>query len=249
MKRHKKLSNLETRKSKESGFQKNHSCEAVMLDICDKWLSDLEEKKNVIVVFLDLRRAFEMVNRVPLLKKMQAIGIGGNALSWFDSYLSNRFQKVNFWGSYSKCLKVNNGVPQGTTLGPLLFLLYWNDVVTCVKHCHCKLFADDTMLFISGTNIEDMINKLNEDLETIFKYLCMNNLAVKAKKCQCLVIQNKHSLVDVDNMNIKINNAKIAVVDQVKYLGIIIDNRLNFQAHVLYIHKKNVNKNTFFKKN
>jgi ribonuclease P/MRP protein subunit RPP40 len=165
---------------------------------------------------------------------MQAIGIGENVLSWFDSYLSNRFQKVNFRGSYSKCLKVNNGVPQGTTLGPLLFLLYYNDVVNCVKHCHCKLFADDTMLFISGTNIEDMINKLNEDLETIFKYLCMNKLAVNAKKCQCLVIQNKHSLVDVHNMNMKINNAKIAVVDQVKYLGIIIDNRLNFQAHVLY---------------
>jgi hypothetical protein len=196
----------------QSGFQKHHSCEAMMLDICDKWLSDLEEKKNVIVVFL-------------LLKKMQAIGIGGNVLSWFDSYLSNRFQKVNFRGSYSKCLKVNNGVPQGTTLGPLLFLLYYNDVVTCVKHCHCKLF-------------EDMINKLNEDLETIFTYLCMNNLAVKAKKCQCLVIQNKHSLVDADNINIKINNAKIAVVDQVKYLGIIIDNRLNFQAHVLYSERQ-----------
>jgi NADPH-dependent 7-cyano-7-deazaguanine reductase QueF len=128
----------------QSGFQKNHSCEAVMLEICDKWLCDLEEKKNVIVVFLDLRRAFETVNRVLLLKKMQAIGIGGNVLSWFDSYLSNRFQKVNFRGSYSKCLKVNNGVPQGTTLGPLLFLLYYNDVVNFVKHCHCKLFADDT---------------------------------------------------------------------------------------------------------
>jgi hypothetical protein len=95
-----------------------------MLEICDKWLCDLEEKKNVIVVFLDLRRAFDTVNRVLLLKKMQAIGIGGNVLSWFDSYLSNRFQKVNFRGGNSKCMKVNNGVPQGTTLGPLLFLLY-----------------------------------------------------------------------------------------------------------------------------
>jgi hypothetical protein len=74
-----------------------------MLEICDKWLCDIEQKKNVIVVFLELKRAFEMVNRVLLLKKMQAIGIGGHVLTWFHSYLSNRFQKVNFRGS-SKCL-------------------------------------------------------------------------------------------------------------------------------------------------
>jgi hypothetical protein len=107
----------------QSGVQKNNSCEAAMLEIYDKCLCDIEEKKNVIVVFLDLKRAFETVNRLLLLKKMQAIGIGDHVLSWFASYLSNRFQKVNFRGSYSKskCLKVNNGVPQGTTLGPLLF--------------------------------------------------------------------------------------------------------------------------------
>jgi hypothetical protein len=75
------------------------------------------------------------------------------------------------------------------------------------------------------------IKKLNEDLDKIFKYLCMNNLAVNVKKCQCLVIQNKNSVIDEDSINIKINNVKIAVVDQVKYLGIIIENRLNFQVH------------------
>src|SRR5699024_6109047 len=115
--------------------------------------------------FLDFRRAFEIIDREILWVKMKKIGVDAVVLRWFESYLTNRYQAVKFGNCISSKKEIKYGVPQGTVLGPILFLLYLNDIVGSVEHCGIHLFADDTMICITGTDINAMVNKINSDLD------------------------------------------------------------------------------------
>jgi hypothetical protein len=230
--------------SDQSGFREKHSCEALLLEICDNWVCDIENKQTVLAVFLDLKRAFETVDRKILIKKMKEIGVNGTVLEWFTSYLTNRKQKVKYCDNFSKSILVENGVPQGTVLGPVLFIIYINDIIKHVKHCKIKLFADDTMIYVSGRDVCDMMNKINEDLNNIYKYLCNHKLSVNENKCKFIIIKNEYN-VSGDNVNIEINNVKLERVQQIKYLGVIIDSKLKFHSYAPYLQNK-MSKKAFF---
>src|SRR5699024_4242807 len=110
----------------QSGFRTGHSCKALLLKMTDKWLCGIEEGKTIIAVFLDFRRAFEIIDREILLVKLKKIGVDAVVLRWFESYLTNRYQAVKFGNCISSKKEIKYGVPQGTVLGPILFLLYLN---------------------------------------------------------------------------------------------------------------------------
>lgn len=212
----------------------------MVINLCDTFLKELDKGNVVLAVFLDFKRAFETVDRKVLLHKMSGMGIKGAALRWFQSYLSDRRQRVKFKNSVSDPLSVIHGVPQGTVLGPLLFLLYVNDIVGAVKGCNIELFADDTMIYLAGADLDRMRRVVNDDLEGLFKWLCHNKLSVNALKSKFCVFGKKSSLknVNFENLNVTINGERIMYEKQIKYLGVIFDSNLNFHTHADYVTRK-----------
>ncbi|KMQ86893.1 rna-directed dna polymerase from mobile element jockey-like protein [Lasius niger] len=148
----------------QSGFRSNHSCETAIQMVIDDWKLLVSKGKMIGVVFMDLKRAFETVDRDRLVEKLYQYGIRGVALEWLRSYLSNRKQQVKFQNKYSKSIATKYGVPQGSVLGPLLFIVYINDIVkACTNECNIKMFADDTLLYVvvNGILPKQLRNKLD----------------------------------------------------------------------------------------
>ena len=147
----------------------------------DKLISSLERKEFVIGIFLDFSKAFDTVDHAILLQKLCHYGIRGNALKWFTSYLSNRTQYVTYNGVVSAMKGISCGVPHGSILGPLLFLMYINDLCSMCKYTTPILFADDTNLFCSGPDIKTMESNINNELTEISLWLKVNKLSLNIK--------------------------------------------------------------------
>jgi retron-type reverse transcriptase len=146
------------------GFRKDHSTSSALLQLYDKSSSAIDQNKFTIGIFLDLSKAFDTANHYILFEKLQHYGIRGKALDWFKSYFSNRFQFVQYNGVCSQKMTIQCGVPQGSILGPLLFLFYINDICNVSTIFHMILFADDTNIFHSNQNLPDLINQVNSEL-------------------------------------------------------------------------------------
>ena len=162
----------------QSGFRSIHSTITALLGATDTWAYNIDRGKINAVVFLDLKKAFDTVNHEILLSKLNNYGIHGISYNWFKSYLDNRTQKCSINGSLSKTCSLSCGVPQGTILGPLLFLLYINDLPNCLTNCVPWMYADDTHLTYAGDNTGDIESSLNHDLENVKKWLIANKLTL-----------------------------------------------------------------------
>ena len=163
-------------------------------------------------------------------------GIRGPALQWFSSYLSNRQQYVVYNDGVSQKQQISCGVPQGSILGPLLFLIYINDLATVSKLFLVLLFADDTSLFAKSKDLHTLVNNINVELKIIFEWLNSNMLSLNVDKSNFMVFKPKGKFAD--NICIYINNTKINEVSSSKFLGVIIDNKLNWSQHINYIKNK-----------
>lgn len=219
------------------GFRKNHSCETAINMIQMDWKKEIDQGNVVIAVFLDLKRAFETVDRKRLLRKLRKYGINGVELRWFESYLSDRSQCTKFGGSMSEKIPTCLRVPQGSKLASDLFLLYVNDIKNALVHSKLALFADDTLIYISGKNLQETIDKLSEDLSRVNSWLNVNKLKLNVNKTKYMILNNRKNS-DMDNACVVMNGNEIERVNEFKYLGVIIDSRLNMKAHVEYICKK-----------
>ena len=162
-------------------------------------------------------------------------GVRNIALKWFKDYLTGRSQYVMYNGFKSSNSEIKCGVPQGSILGPLLFLLYINDLATVSEACFSISFADDTNMFISGKDVQAMSEKLNSDMENIRQWLCCNKLSLNVSKTHYMVFapKNKH----VDDLNIRIQNTNIERVSVTKFLGVMINAHLSWKYHIEYTCK------------
>lgn len=203
-----------------------------------------EKGKIIVAVFLDLKRAFETIDRKRLLKKLEIMGIRGSELKWLKSYLSQRTQATRFGGVTSTEAEVEIGLPQGSKLAATLFLLYINDIKSCLIHLMIMLFADDTLLYYSGDNVDEIERKVNEDLDRINNWLNVNKLKLNLKKTKYMVIK-KNSKVHFD-LNIKMNEEAIERTYVMKYLGVMIDCNLKMKSHHEYMCSKIAKKIGFF---
>ena len=164
------------------GFRKFHSSYMALLTLMDQLISSLEKKQFVIGIFLDFSKAFDTVDHMILLQKLSHYGIRGSALKWFTSYFSNRRQYVTYNGETSMMKGISCGVPQGSILGPLLFLIYMNDWCSVCKHTIPILFADDTNLFSSGSDVNILEGNINNELSQISLWLKVNKLSLNIKR-------------------------------------------------------------------
>lgn len=223
----------------QSGFRCKHSCETALQWVITSWKKTIGEGKMIGVVFLDLKRAFEIVDRNILIYKLERYGIKGTVLNWFKTYLEDRTQRVKFNGVMSDSLKVDSGVPQGSVLGPLLFLVYVNDIAKVVKDgCEIRLFADDALIYTVGHSRVEINDKLNSQMKEVEEWLKLNRLKLNADKTKVMLIRGIRKKTLENNIEIHIENKKLEVVSELKYLGVIIDKNLNFSAHIDYINRK-----------
>ena len=216
------------------GFRKNSSTAFAIYDLIENKLKNLDEKNITCALYVDLSKAFDTVNHAILLKKLAHHGIRGVPLNLFKSYLSNRKQYTFVNGSKSRELLIDIGVPQGSVLGPLLFLLYINDL-PFASLLLTKLFADDTCLIFSAKTIEELQIVINREMRKIESWMSCNKLSINYKKTKYMLLQRQPNQTP---FTLYINDNRIEQVNCFKYLGVRIDDKLTWKDHIKYIEGK-----------
>ena len=211
------------------GFRPKHSTNHTLINITETIREALDKGKLACGVFVDFQKAFDTVNHNILLNKLNHYGIRGIANNWFKSYLTNREQFVSVLGYDSNRMIMKHGVPQGSVLGPLLFLVYINDLHIAINSSTTYHFADDTNLLLIDENPHAIQSKLNRDLKSLYKWLLANKISLNATKTE-LVIFRKPS-TKTPTLNLKINGTRISPSNNIKYLGVLLDEFLNGDAH------------------
>ena len=189
-------------------------------------------------VFIDLRKAFDTVDHAVLLDKLSNLGILDKEHGWFTDYLSNRTQVVEFQGVTSASEAVSTGVPQGSILGPLLFILHINDLPEVVSDCNILMYADDTVLYCSSSQASVIQDKLNAELSKIDHWLSFNSLFVNVTKTEAMLFGTAPRLSAVNSFSITLNNNVIKRVFHFTYLGIVFDDRLSWNEQIKYLISK-----------
>ena len=212
------------------GFRPKRGCILQLLKVFDDWTKYMDYDIPVDVVYLDFRKAFDSVPHKRLLLKLERLGISGNILKWIDSFLSERKQCVRVNGKLSDWSDVTSGVPQGSVLGPILFILYVNDLPDQV-HSYCKLFADDAKLYKDLRNLEDF-ETIQEDLNLLCRWTIDWLMTFNVAKCKVLHIGKDNPLFEYEMMDTNANSHKLKTVESEKDLGVYIQNNLKFDQHI-----------------
>lgn len=219
------------------GFREGYSTNTAIIDIYDELLSNRDKKMHTCAIFLDFQKAFDSVDHRILLTKLEKIfGIRGTPLDLLKSYLDGRKQFTTVNGINSSLCDVKIGIPQGSTLGPLLFLLFINDLST-TSVFKTTLFADDAMLSMSSSNISTLEEITNNELAKVENWLQCNKLSLNLSKTSYLLFHNK-STQDKNQLILKIDGVPLTQAHVVKYLGIYIDDELSWIPHIEHLQKQ-----------
>ena len=216
----------------QSGFRKGYSTATSVVRLTDYCFSQVHNGKFVGMVALDLKKAFDTVDHKILLNKLKYYGVVANAYSWFKSYLTDRQQVSIINGVQSDIQYVNTGVPQGSILGPMLFIIYINDLEVCMRYCEVNMYADDTTFYIADRDSNVVKNHLQEDLLHVHDWLCANKLTLHIDKTNCMLIGSKPRLKHANDITLDFEGNSVKQVECITYLGIQLDSCLKFDTHV-----------------
>jgi hypothetical protein len=204
------------------------------LDVINSW----ESKQSTLATFLDLSKAFDTIDHKILIDKLHFYGVRGVALSWFQSYLNERKHYIQYKSHSSSTSSVVCGVPQGSVLGPLHFIIYTNDLPNCLKYSKCILFADDTTVYLSSFNLPKLYDSLNYDLNNLTDWFRANKLSLNIGKTMYLLFRKKYDNTNTNDYNLNIGSERIKRVQHTKFLGLIIDEQLQWTAHIKHVKSK-----------
>ena len=213
---------------KQFGFKKNVSTEMALSNVYESFLSNFENKQITCAIFLDIAKAFDSVNHQLLLNKLECYGVRGLPQQLIESYLSDRSQYTIIDNNASSPLPITCGVPQGSVLAPFLFSVFINDLPN-VTYMQTTLFADDACFSYGSTNIDNLEQKVNSELTKIGTWFQENKLALNIDKTHFILIHRKNKNTDIQ---INLNGTRLSQKSQIKYLGVIIDEKLNWKPQV-----------------
>ena len=220
------------------GFRQNRSTYMAMTEMLDKISAAIDNGEYPIGIFIDLSKAFDTINHSILLDKLEYYGIRGFALNWFESYLHSRQQYVFLDGASSAMCHINCGVPQGSILGPLLFILYINDIVKCSDILQFILFADDTNIFYSNSDISELERIVNVELSKLSNWFKANRLSLNATKTNFIIFGNKKVSKCGREFKLLLDGNVLERTDCTKFLGVYFDEKLKWHTHLNHISSK-----------
>ena len=225
----------------QSGFRKNHSTDYCLFFLNDKILKGFIQGLMTGMILIDLQKAFDTIDHNILLQKLYAIGFSKHSINWFRSYLINRTFLVELRNAFSQPACVSSGVLQGSILGPLLFLIYVNDMLQTVK-CNIFLYADDTCLVCQHKNINETEKQLNKDFENICDWLVDNKRSIHLgdDKIKSILFATKFKIRKVRKLNINYGDIQIKQHSKVKYLGCILDETMSGETWHFPLSTKSV---------
>ena len=221
---------------RQSGFRKKHTTMFPLIDVVTQCFENINNRLYTCAIALDIKKAFDSVNHTILLKKLSHYGIRGVCYKLFESYLTNRQQYVYVNNTISSLQVIKTGVPQGSVLGPILFLLYINDLHN-VLLCNPRLFADDTLLLYSSKDLKQLETLCNNELLLVKQWMDANKLKINPSKSQAIVINHKLRS-SISDISLKFNSDHIQNTKELRYLGVLIDEKLSFSSHIKILETK-----------
>lgn len=220
--------------SAQHAYRRGHSTSTALAHMTDEWLTSLDENKLVGAVLLDLTAAFDVIDHCILFKKLKYYRFSQIALKWTRTYLSNRLQQVFFNGSLSNTKTASCGLPQGSSMGPLFFSIFINDLPLSVKKAKIVMYADDVTLYSSSATITELSDTLQDELNFAVEWMKMNKLVLNKSKTKSIVF-NKGVKSATNELHLSLEGTVVEQVSRVKLLGIRLDQSLSWSDQINHI--------------
>ena len=226
------LENIKYLTDNQHGFRKQHSTVHSIAQLTNFINTSMDKGQPTLAAFIDFRKVFDCVQHSILLGKLSSIGIDNRAVKWFESYLSDREQRVLANIIYSSYQSVTQGVPQGSVLGPLFYIIYANDINNIIKSCKIALYADDTVLYTANVNFQKSINKVQKDIDALSQWCVQNGIRMNIEKTKLMVFGSQVKVKQLPDFTVTVEELPLTLTNSYKYLGMTLDSQLNYDKHV-----------------
>ena len=226
------LEGLSLLKEEQHGFRSNHSTVHSVAQLTNFVNTKMDGRLCTLATYIDFRKAFDCVQHPVLIDKLSSLGLDEAAVAWMKSYLAHRKQRVLANGIYSPYLPITQGVPQGSVLGPLFYIVYANDLPDIIKNCEIALYADDTVLYTASKSFDLSLQRMQADLDNLSGWCRLNGIRVNTEKSKVMVFGSPQKLKDLPPLELKLDDVLLHAVTSYKYLGMTLDSQLNYNLHV-----------------